>query len=521
MFESKENFSSPNKNLYQVLSDSVDKHSKKKALTFFEDEITYEDLHSMVKSFSCSLREIGVSEGDRVAIFLPNSPQFVVSFFAAIRIGATPVPLNPLYTSSELASLLDDSGAKLVVTLKKFFPKVNRASDQIKMVLTDLSLSFSPIIKLLYRLQTIGARIASFVNNGATASFKNMIEEGPVDCKGEVTDPAILMYTSGTTGDPKGVPLSHENIVSNLFQINQHIGDAFREGEEVVLGVLPFFHVYGLNFVLNHSLMEGYNIVLMPKFGTNEACGQIEENRVTVLPGVPSLFKALLGAEVDWSSIRFLGSGASPCPPELIKKAEEKTKSPLVEAYGLTESSPVTHMNPPEGTRKAGSVGILLPGTKAKVVGNKKMGELLIKGPQVFSGYWRSSAESGLEEGWLHTGDIVRVDEDGYFYIQGRVDGMINVRGEKVWPREIEEVIEDCPGVDEAAVIGLDDDYYGQVPKAFVSGNNLVEEDILGFCREHLTEYKVPKKLEIVKSIPKNHLGKKTHYILRERENGQ
>lgn len=524
----KESFDLPSKNLFEVFQDSVEEHRDNTALVFYNEEISYDELGQMVDSFSCGLKRLGIEKGDRVAIFLPNSPQFVISFLSSIKVGAVPVPLNPLYTSSELRGLLEDSGAEIIVTLKKFLPVVRRASKDVQIILADLSSSLPSLLEFPYKIQTIGGRLMSLLDNGSVVGFEELLSETGA-CEPDIGDLAVLMYTSGTTGDPKGVPLSHKNLVSNLFQISQHIEGALDKGKEVVFGVLPFFHVYGLTFVLNHSLKEGYTLVLLPKFQTKTACKVIKNRNITILPGVPSLFKALLEigdkSFCDFSSLKFLGSGASPCSPELIERAEKAMNSPLVEAYGLSESSPITHMNPPLGNRKAGSIGVLFPGTKARVVDEGgeivkvgEVGELLIKGPQVFSGYWGGVKKRVLEDGWLHTGDTVEVDEDGYFYIKGRVDDMINVRGEKVWPREIEEVLIECPGVEDVAVIGIEDDYYGQAPQAFVVGKNIAKEDVLDFCRKHLIEYKVPKMIEFVSSIPKNHLGKTTHYTLKKED---
>lgn len=537
------------KRLDDVLEEAALEFGSKTALVFYSRELSYARLNRLCDRFAASLQGRGVEKGDRVALLLPNSIQFVVAFYGALRAGAVPVPLNPLYTERELRGLFKDCRPRAAVSLRGFSSRLEEAAEEggTKILFFTRLERFLPFPKnLLYKIKNLPRDLVWLLEGGKkgmeTKNFARLFKEEGKEPERVGVDPsrdlAVLIYTSGTTGRPKGVKLTHSNLLANLAQIRAFTDPVLERTEEVQLGVLPFFHIYGLNFVLNFSLSQGYEVVLLPEFHTSLTCRAIEKHEVSIVAGVPAIFSALFGeyertnGGVDFSSLKFCGSGAAPCPVSLIRKMKKITEAVFIEAYGLTETSPLTHMNPPSGEQKEGSVGIPLPGTEAKIVepeSGKRLsagssGELLLKGPQVSSGYWENEkvTKEAFEKGWLRTGDIGRVDEEGFLYIQGRLDDMINVSGKKVWPREIEDVLSRHAGVEEAAVIGVPDKRSGQAPKAFVVPRlkGLEKKKVTEFCEERLVDYKVPKEVEVVSDIPKSAVGKTLHHVLRKRGGG-
>ena len=539
----------PEISLYSFLENSVKKYPKNTAVVFFNRKISYEKLESLINAFAYSLRKLGVVKQDRIAIALPNCPQFIIAYYAAIKIGATPTPLNPLFSSEELNYCFDDSGAKVIIALDVLTPRIEHIKNKIiadKIIFTNISDFFPTPLKILYRLKTIKEFFINKAGKKNTIKFLKLLKKRlPIEIEkiNPKKDFACLMYTSGTTGKPKGVPLTHYNLTSNIFQISKYIGNALIEAQEIQIGALPFFHIYGLTFVLNLSIFKPFSLILLPKFNTKPFCKIIQKYKVTLAAGIPAIYAAVIKVfqknpkKFDLSSVRFWGSGAASCPAFLIENIKEISKGVFIEAYGLTETSPITHMNPPQGRQKIKSIGLPLPDTLCKIVdlntqkelGPNKDGELLIKGPQIFNGYWNKPASTKQaidSNGWFHTKDIASMDDDGYFYIKGRADDMINVRGEKVWPQEIEDILSKHPAIKEAAVVGTHNDYYGQMPKAFiVLKENLQDEaqmqfqkeKILNFCKEYLTGYKIPKEIEFVLEIPKSALGKTLHYKFRKK----
>lgn len=529
--------------LPQMLSETVRQYPQRAALSFYGKTISYTELQSLSDRFTRALQGLGVRKGDRVALLLPNCPQQVIAFFAVQKAGAMAVPLNPLYTVRELRDILADAEASHVVTLKQFAYKIGEisgGSDLEAVVLTSIADYFPLPLQVLYRAKSLFSGSAPLDDlAGRVYDFQDLINHSLGDYHPVSVQPgedfACLMYTSGTTGRPRGVPLTHLNLIDNVEQISAFTEGMVIPGEEIQLGVLPFFHIYGLNFVMNYAVKHGFTLILLPRFSTKSVCRVIKQEKITILPAVPAIYRALMSfsdqkpRRCDFSTLKFCGSGASPCLSSLIKKVRETTGAVFVEAYGLTETSPVTHMNPPSGVQKAGSIGIPLPDTEAKVVDHEsgqelpvgETGELLLKGPQVFAGYW-GEADPEIKvidgEGWFKTGDMASMDEDGYFYIKGRKDDMINVGGEKVWPREVEEILEDHPLVEETAVVAEAHRFYGQVPRAYVvlTSPGISEEKLIGYCRSKLVKYKVPRKIEFLDEIPRSHLNKKLRYQLRE-----
>lgn len=525
----------PEVSLYSFFDNTVKKYPKNTALIFFDRKTYYEILDKKVNAFANSLKELGVTRNDKIALILPNCPQFVIAYFAILKLGAAIVPLNPLFSAKEIHYCLNDCQAKIVLTLDTFSKKVLEAKENTKVekiIFTNISDEFPLLLKLVYRIKTIKDYFDNRIVKeyySFTKSFQNTnpLEIEPINPK---IDCACLMYTSGTTGEPKGVPLTHYNLTSNVFQISDYITDCLIEGEDSQIGVLPFFHIYGLTFVLNLSIFKAFPLALLPKFNTKPFLKEIDKNKINVVAGIPAIYSALLKkniAEYDLSSVKFWGCGAASCSAKIIEAIKDISKGIFIEAYGLTETSPIVIMNPPKGMQKIESIGIPLPNTFCKVIDEKtgvemginQIGELIVKGPQVFDGYWKKEKSTQVaidRNGWFHTKDIASIDEDGFFYIKGRLDDMINVRGEKVWPQDIEDVLKQHPLISDAAVIGIKDDYYGQFPKAFVvAKENINKDNIKEFCKKHLADFKIPKEIEFVNEIPKSALGKTLHYILK------
>lgn len=471
--------------LQQVLISSARECPDKRALVFYDQAYTFEEIDNKSSRFASALQKKGVQKGDRVTLFLPNCPAFVIAFYGALKAGAIVSPLNPFYTTKELIEIINDSGSRTIVSLKIFSGKIAEAQNKTELetvILSDIGAYLPSHLSVLNSLKNFSQKIiqtrrrAQLKRKGCL-DFEEMIRSSDKEyskVKMVSEDIALLMYTSGTTGLPKGAPLTHFNITTNLDQISAFVDGAVSKAEEVQLGALPFFHIYGLTFVLNYSMREAWTVVLFPKFHTKSVCRVIEEHGITIVAGVPAIFSALCNLiekkpdEFDISSIRFCGSGAASCPVELIERVKKIIGKPIIEAYGLTETSPITHMNPPLGEQKAGSIGIPLPNTEVKVINPHTgddlpvlhSGELMVKGPQVFKGYWGKQEvtdEAFEQEKWLHTKDIVLMDSDGYFFIQGRLDDMINVSGQKVWPKEIEAALCEHPAIRETVVVGSRD----------------------------------------------------------------
>lgn len=525
----------PESSLYSFFENTLKKYPKNIGLIFFNRKTDYSTLEKKVNSFAASLKKLGLEKNDRIALILPNCPQFVIAYFAALKLGAAIIPLNPLFSAKEIHYCLNDSRAKILFTLDAFSKKVLEAKENTKIekaIFTNISDEFPLLLKLVYRIKTTKEY---FENNAVKNhySFKSLlknndnVETALINPK---TDCACLMYTSGTTGEPKGVPLTHYNLTSNVFQISDYITDCLTEAKDSQIGVLPFFHIYGLTFVLNLSVYKAFPLTLMPKFNTKPLLKAIEKDKINVVAGIPAIYAALFKKDLskyNLSSVRFWGSGAASCPASTIEQMKKISKGIFIEAYGLTETSPIVIMNPPKGIQKVESIGIPIPNTFCKIVdlqtnqevGPNQIGELIVKGPQVFNGYWEKpeATKSVIDENrWFHTKDIASMDEDGFFYIEGRLDDMINVRGEKAWPQDIEEVLREHPAIKDAAVIGIPDDYYGQIPKAFIVANgNISKEEIINFCKNNMADYQIPRKIEFIEEIPKSPLGKILHYLLR------
>jgi long-chain acyl-CoA synthetase len=483
------------------------------ATSLFGNELTYKALNEAVNSFSHALIEIGIKPKDRVAIILPNSPAFVVCYYGVLKAGAFVVPTNPMYTPRELKHQFNDSGAETVVTLSLFYDNVLSVKDKTK-------------IKNI-----IVVPFGDFDPKGVPVHlYYDLIEKySKKEPKAEIDpdDIASFQYTGGTTGVAKGVMLTHRNLIANVEQCcwwNPWFEAS--KGVQTTLCVIPFFHSFGMTVCMNLSIRLALKMVLIPRFDIDMMLGAIKDHKPNLFPGVPTLYTAILNhpdsAKYDFKSIEIINSGSAPLPVEVMEGFEGLTGGRIMEGYGLSESSPVTHTNPIFGLRKTGSIGVPVSDTLSKIVdideGTKEMptgepGELIIKGPQVMKGYWNKPDETkiALRDGWLYTGDIGYMDEDGYFYIVDRKKDMIIAGGFNIYPRDIDEVLYEHPKVMEAAVIGVPDEYRGETVKAFVvlkPGETATEDDIKAFCKEKLAAYKVPKIVEFTDSLPKTAVGK-------------
>ncbi|MDF2647043.1 MAG: AMP-dependent synthetase and ligase [Paenibacillus sp.] len=532
----------PKHNLARLLVDSAHKFPDRPALYFLGKTLRYREVLEASYRFANALKDLGVSPGDRVSIMLPNCPSAIIAYFGTLMMGGIVVMTNPLYVERELVHQLSDSGATVIVTLDLLFDRVQKAKGKtpIRHVIVTSIKDYLPFPKnVLYpiKMKKDGANLAVTYGDGVY-SYKKMLREASrspicVDVKAD-EDIALLQYTGGTTGISKGVMLTHTNLIANTYQTS-HWCYRIRLGEERFLGAIPCFHVFGLTVLLNQSMYRAGMLILIPKFDINMILDTIHTLKPTIFPGAPTMYIALINhkrvKEVDISSINVCVSGSAPLPLEVQERFEALTGGRLIEGYGLTEASPVTHANPIWGFRKIGSIGIPFPDTDTKVIDSDsgqelpigEIGEIIIKGPQVMKGYWQREHETAMtiRDGWLYTGDMGRIDEDGFFSIVDRKKDLIIAGGYNIYPRDIEEVLFEHPAILEAAVAGVPDEYRGETVKAFVvlkPGMTLTEKELELWCRERLAAYKVPRKVEFRQSLPKTMIGKVLRRQLLEEE---
>jgi long-chain acyl-CoA synthetase len=534
--------------LHRLLVDSAAKHPTQPAIIFgarvgsriMDRAMTYRQLDEAVDHFAASLQELGVSKGERVAILMPNCPQFVISFFGTMRAGGIAVPCNFLYAADEIEHHFNDAGAEIAVVLSPFYGKVRsiRARTRLRhVIVANVKEYFPSLLRLLFTLtkeKKEGHRVELAAADG-DLWFRSLVA-GPPAHKPEPVevgpeDTACLLYTGGTTGVPKGAQLVHRNLVSNA--VAGLVWTQSREAGEIIIGALPLFHSYGMTASMNTAVAGALTMLLIPNpRDVLHIMGSIAKHQATFYPAVPTMYVAVNNhpqvQEFDLSSIRVCLSGAAPLPREVQEKFQALTGSKLVEAYGLTETSPATHVNP-VNRNKIGFIGLPWPDTEARIVDAETaeqempvgdIGELVIQGPQVMKGYWQRPTETAnvlrehpeLGPGlWLHTGDIARMDEEGYFQIVDRKKDMIICGGFNVYPRDVEEVLFQHPAILDAAVAGVPDEYRGEAVKAFVvlkEGASATEEEIISFCREHLAAFKAPSAVEFRDTLPKSTVGK-------------
>lgn len=531
------------KGLHQYLIESAGKYKEMKALHFMGKEMTYGELFKEAKQMANYLQALGLKKGDRLAIMLPNCPQAVISYYGALLAGAIVVQTNPLYKERELEYQLNDSGSTFIVCLDILLPLVTkiRGNTSIKHTIVTGIKDYLPFPKnLIYpfiqkREYNIVVKVEQSEETHVWRSIMKYTSDNYTEVEIDpVADLALLQYTGGTTGNPKGVMLSHYNLVSNVQMCRAWLHKT-EYGKEVILGVLPFFHVYGMTTVMNMGVMMGSKVILLPKFDAGDVLKAIDKQKPTLFPGAPTIYVGLLNhpdlKKYDLSSIKACISGSAPLPIEVQEQFERVTGGRLVEGYGLTETSPVTHANLVWEKRINGSIGLPWPDTDSKIVDMKTyedvasgvVGEIVVKGPQVMQGYWNNPEETAetLRDGWLFTGDLGYMDDEGYFYIIDRKGDMVIAGGYNVYPREIEEVLYEHEGILEAVIAGIPDEYRGETVKAYIvpkKGFDLTEEALDIFCRKHLAAYKIPKLYEFRESLPKTAIGKVLRRQLIEEE---
>jgi long-chain acyl-CoA synthetase len=533
----------PKASLAGLLDDAARDFPHAPALHFEGRTTSYAQLGEQAKRFAGALAGLGVGRGTRVGLLLPNCPQAVVALFGALRLGATVVQNNPLYTERELGHQLGDAGVEVVVCLDLVYERVKalRGQTAIREVIVTSMLDELPAVKRALAPYTKRGKAASasLAKDEPIRRWRELLASAPPAPAAAEVDPdrdlALLQYTGGTTGVSKGVMLSHANLRANVEQVRAWFPDA-DPGREVMMAVLPFFHVYGLTVCLLLGIRIGAALVLLPRFELDGVLSAIDRFRPTLFPGVPTMYVAINNAVEkgghDLSSIKACLSGAAPLPMEVAERFERFSGGRLVEGYGLSESSPVALANPIYGKRKAGTIGMPLPDTIARVADPSdpdrtmptgEPGELAIAGPQVMQGYWNRPEETAqvLHGDWLLTGDMAVMDEEGYFAIVDRKKDLIIAGGYNIYPREVEEVLYEHPKVLEVCVAGVPDAYRGEVVKAFVvlrEGEQASVDELREFAKARLAAYKVPRAVEFRDELPKTLIGKVLRRALVEEE---
>ena len=502
------------KNLGELLNVSATKHPERIAIVFGRKKITYKILDELTNDIASGLIDLGIKKGDKVALFLDNCPEFVISYYGILKAGGVVVPINYMFKIEEAKYILEDSQTKAMITLRMYLAM----AEELRLRVDSLKYIVTP---------------------GELLCLKKHNQYVHTQASTEPEDLAVILYTSGTTGFPKGAMLSHYNLISNAVDSSSVIQINCRYS---IICILPLFHSFAATVCMNLPLLVGAKIVIMKSVKPfKRVIRAIRKNRVNVFIGVPSMYTILKNMKMPkifhspliklFNPVKLCISGAAALPAKTLKGFEKKFRIPLIEGYGLTEASPVVTLNPLKGKRKSGSVGLTLSeNIELKIVDEQgdtlaaeQVGELLVKGPNVMQGYFRKeeATREVLKDGWLYTGDMAKFDHEGYFYIVGRKKEMVNVRGLNVYPREIEEVLYQNPKIKEAAVIGIVDEHKGEVPKGFIvlkEGESASEHDILHYLRERLASYKVPKSIEFRKELPKNTTGKIMKHILADEE---
>jgi long-chain acyl-CoA synthetase len=506
--------------------------------------LTYRQLQQRVDRFAAALARLGVKSGDRVAVMLPNSPHYVIAFFAVAQLGAIVVNTNPTYTARELKHQLVDSGAETVILLNLFKPRLDEiiASTPVKhTIVTNIFDTLRFPSRTLVRSRQRKEKDWVDVRPANGVHFFETLLSGPHSAPPQVRvspdDVALFQYTGGTTGTPKAAMLTHRNLLANVRQTIAW-NDAIDTRNAKMMAAIPFFHVYGMTVCMLYGIALGAEVVIVPNPRPIENVMRImQHERCTMFPGVPAMYIGIINhpqvKSFDLRSIQVCISGSAPLPMSVQQKFGELTGGMLVEGYGLTEAAPVTHCNPIRGRKKDGSIGVPYPDVEAKIISNDtgaplgpdEIGELCLRGPQVMKGYWNRPEETAGVidiEGWLHTGDIARMDADGYFYIVDRKKDMINVGGLKVLPRDVEEVLFAHPKIQEAVVAGIPHPERGDdTLKAFVvlkPGETCTADEIKAFCKTSLAPHKIPREVQFRTELPKTQVGKVLRRVLVEEE---
>lgn len=524
-----------------LVEESVRRWGARPAFVFFGARITYARFWELTDRFAAALHRDGLRAGDRIALFLPNHPAYPIAYVAALRLGLTVVQVSPLYLGQDLIHLLRDAEPKAIVTLDILYPELDKVRTEVRVPveyvarLSDFAPWFlRPFVRMVARRQ---GRSTAVPNGPSVRRFLPSLAAGGTWPKPPARAPAdeiaVLQYTGGTTGTSKAAMLSHRNLVANAVQCRAWF-NVQTPGTAVVLAAIPLFHVYGMTVALNYPLLEGATIVLELRPEPTEILKLVHRHHPTELPGVPALYSAILhhpeAGRTNLRSIRVCVSGSAPLPVEVARAFEDVTGGYLIEGYGLTEASPVTHANPIKGERRLGSIGLPLPLTDHRIVdaetGRREMpigevGELAVRGPQVMVGYYRQPEETAkvLRDGWLLTGDLARIDADGYAFIVDRKKDMIDVGGLKVYPREVEEVLYQHPSIRDAAVVGVPDERLGEFVHAVVvpkNGVTLTAPEVIAFVRERIAHYKAPRSVEFRSELPRSGVQKVLRRVLRD-----
>lgn len=504
----------PPLNVFEMFSRTCAEHREKTATIFYQNKLTYGELFGAVLGFMGKLQESGVKPSDRVGIMLPNCPQYLISYYAVTGMGAIVVQINPMSAAPELEFFLKDSGCETLIVYDKLAPLVKAVPSrgQLKSVVavrlgaSDESLPEGTV--------WFDEWLATATRPGKPCTF---------DSSSTI---AVLQYTGGTTGSPKAAMLTHKNLVANAYQTSDIFPGGFGS-QDMVICALPLFHVYAMTICMNLPVLKGASMLIVPRFMPGELLSLIEQNRPTMFPAVPTMYVAmrqiLPKGSTALDSIRLCNSGGAPLPKHVMLDFEQATGALVLEGYGLSEAAPVTHFNMSLENRKVGSIGRPIPSTEAKIVsvedptvelGVNEPGELAVRGPQIMLGYWNrpdDTTKTLTPDGWLLTGDIATVDEDGYAFIVDRKKDLIIASGYNVYPRDVEEVLYKHPAILEAAVVGVPDEYRGENVKAFLvarEGHQVTEQEMAEYCRSQLAAYKVPRMFEFRTELPKTAVGK-------------
>jgi len=521
--------------LFNLLEESARKYPDQPCTIFKGAVITYKEMNAITDSLAGAMAKLGVKKGDRIGLFMPNTPQFVMVYYAILKAGGVVVATNPLYTPPEIEHQVNDAGIEIMFVMSNFYKTIKAAQPKTKIkkiVVTNLKETLPPVLRLLFTLakeKKGGFRVD--LEPGDVWLQDLLSQHKPEDrpkLKITADDTALFQYSGGTTGISKGAIAMHRNLVANTLQIKNWMTN-LNEGKEIVLMAIPLFHVYGMVAGMNFALAAGASMVMVPNpRDLHDVLGTIKKYRPTIFPGVPTLYNAInnhpdvVAGKIDLSSIKACISGSAPLLRETKEKFEALSEGVVFEGYGLSEAPTATHCNPLLGENRTGSIGLPLPDVDCKIISLDdgttelpigEIGELVIKGPQVMKGYHNMPTETAntLRKGWLYTGDIARVDEDGYFYIVDRKKELIKPGGYQVWPREVEEAIAAHPKVLEVGVAGIPDPYRGETVKAWIvlkPGENLSDEEVKDWCKDRLAKYKIPTHIEYRRELPKTTVGK-------------
>ncbi|BBD07285.1 AMP-binding protein [Desulfovibrio ferrophilus] len=539
---------SPNVNyehipVFEYLDRAAKNYPRRNAIVFRNWKMNYKTLHKTAEIMAANLRHLGIQPGDRVSVMLPNLPQTIIAYWGVLKSGAICVMTNPLYMEKELIHQLGDANCKTMIVLDHLWPKIKAVKDRLpvkKFIVTSISDGLGFPLNKLYKFKAKKNNLFMDVpiDGKHILPWKSMlkgnerISRPPADPR---QDTALLQYTGGTTGISKGVVITHSNMTANVQQAHQML-HSLGDRHESFVNVLPFFHIYGLTVGLNLPTSIGATMLPVPRFVPQDLLKVIKKNKPTIFPGAPAVYAALLHqkniAPKDFKSLDVCVSGSAPIPVETLEQFKKVANCEIVEGYGLTEASPATHFNPLGGVKKFGSIGLPMPDTDCQIVDMDvgqvpmppgKKGELIIRGPQVMKGYWNRPDETAnvLRNGWLYTGDIATMDEEGYFFIVDRKKDLIISSGYNIYPREIDEVLYEHEKIKDAVAVGIRHPSRGEIVKAYVvlhEGYEMTKSEVISFCRQKLAKYKLPRQVEFRDELPKTMVGKVLRRALRAEE---